>query len=107
MAIVSTDININNNDLTNGAGYFTQGSNPEVKPHNGKTNAFLVAGTFDGASISLQHKIGEVWVDVGENTTLTDDGGGLFTTPVSNIRVSVQGAGPSIDVQVIIKPIVL
>jgi len=40
---------------------------------------------------------------------LTANGGGLFTSPVSNIRVKVSNAAgsPNFDVQVIIKPIIL
>ena len=90
-----------------GAGNFDSTTTPAVTSPNGKTNGFLVAGTFDGATVKLQHKIGDQWVDVGSHTTLTANGGGLFTTPVSNVRVNVSGAGSSFDVQVIIKPIVL
>ena len=114
MAIVSTDINIDSTILGSGGGgdtFFNATTTPAVNPHNGKTNAFLVAGDFSsGSSVTLQHKIGDTWVDVGPDTTLTANGGGLFTSPVSNIRVKVSNAaatGPSFDVQVIIKPIIL
>lgn len=113
MALVSTDINIDSNILGSGGGgdtFFDATTTPAVNPHNGKTNAFLVAGSFSsGSSVTLQHKIGDTWVDVGPDTTLTASGGGLFTSPVSNIRVKVSNAAglPSFDVQVIIKPIIL
>ena len=104
MAKVSTDISIANAQLSGGAGNFDSSTTPAVTAHNGKTNAFLVAGTFDSATVKLQQKIGATWIDVGTDTTLTASGGGLFTTPVSNIRVAVSGAGSSFDVDVVIKP---
>ena len=107
MSKVSTDINLTNSDLSAGAGNFDSSTDPAVTSSNGKTNGFLVAGTFDGATVKLQQKIGTDWVDVGSRTTLTTDGGGLFTTPVSNLRVNVSGAGSNFDVTVVIKPIQL
>ena len=107
MALVTTDTEIAYAQLSGGAGNFDATTTPSVNPHNGKTNAFLVSGTFDSATVKLQHKIGSTWVDVGQDTTLTASGGGLFTSPVSNIRVAVSGAdsGGYFSVQVVIKPI--
>lgn len=110
MAKVSTDINITAADLGSGGdGGFTASTTPAITPHNGKTNAFLVSGEFAGGTVKLQHKIGDNYVDIGPDTTLTANGGGLFTTPVSALQVAVTGAdgSPSFDVQVIIKPIIL
>jgi len=110
MAKVSTDINITASDLGSGGdGGFTASTTPAITPHNGKTNAFLVSGEFAGGTVKLQHKIGDNYVDIGPDTTLTANGGGLFTTPVSALQVAVTGAdgSPSFDVQVIIKPIIL
>lgn len=107
MAKVSTHVNITSSDLSAGAGTFTSTTTPAITPHNGKTNAFLVSGAFAGGTVKLQHKIANTYVDVGPDTTLTANGGGLFTSPVSDLRVSVSGAtgSPSFDVDVIIKPI--
>lgn len=108
MAKVSTDINITSFDLdSGGGGVYSSTTTPAITPHNGKTNAFLVSGAFAGGIVKLQHKIGANYVDVGPDTTLTANGGGLFTTPVSDIRVLVDNAtgSPAFDVQVIIKPI--
>jgi hypothetical protein len=108
MALVSTDINITASDLGSGGDEsFTASTTPAITPHNGKTNAFLVSGDFAGGTVTLQHKIGDTYVDIGPDTTLTANGGGLFTSPVSDIRVDVTGAdgSPAFDVQVIIKPI--
>jgi hypothetical protein len=110
MAIVSTDINLTASDLDSGGDqFFNASTTPAITPHNGKTNAFLVSGDFAGGTVKLQHKIGANYVDIGTDTTLTANGGGLFTSPVSDIGVSVVGAdgSPAFDVQVIIKPIIL
>jgi hypothetical protein len=110
MAKVSTNINLNSSHLGSGGSQsFTSTTTPAITPHNGKTNAFLVSGAFAGGTVKLQHKIGDNYVDIGPDTTLTANGGGLFTTPVSDLQVSVTGAdgSPSFDVQVIIKPISL
>tara|TARA_Y100000385_G_scaffold277952_1_gene325626 strand:+ start:448 stop:813 length:366 start_codon:yes stop_codon:yes gene_type:complete len=119
MAKVSTDIIIDYNDLTyttsnDGTGTFDVTTTPAITPHNGKTNAFMVAGAFDGATVKLQYKIRQeasgnpttpAVVDLGPETTLTSDGGGLFTTPVSDLQVKVTDAGTSFNVTVVIKPI--
>ena len=108
MANVSTDINLTAAMLgSNGDQSFTASTTPAVTPHNGKTNAFLVSGDFGGGTVKLQHRVGSTYVDIGPETTLTADGGGLFTSPVSDINVAVVGAdgSPSLDVKVIIKPI--
>ena len=108
MAKVSTDINITDSNLgSGGSESFTSTTTPAVTPHNGKTNAFLVSGDFAGGTVKLQHKIGSTYVDIGPDTTLTANGGGLFTSPVSDIAVKVTGASgsPAFDVQVVIKPI--
>ena len=107
MANQSTDQNIVYADLTGGAGTFTSSTTPAINPTNGKTNAFLVSGTFNGATVTLKHKVGSSYVAVGEDTTLTDEGGALFTSPVSDIAVSVASAGSSFDITVVIKPILL
>ncbi|MEL0160431.1 MAG: hypothetical protein VXA48_15925, partial [Deltaproteobacteria bacterium] len=51
----------------------------------------LAAGTFDGATVKLQHQIGSTWVDLGSDTTLTADGGGQFITPQSSQLAAVTG----------------
>ena len=120
MAKVSTEIELGSGNLAyttsnDGNGVFDATTTPAITPHNGKTNAFIVAGNFDGATVKLQHKLntashGTQQFDIGPDTTLTANGGGLFTSPVSNIRVKVSnaaGSGPAFDVQVIIKPIIL
>ena len=74
---------------------------------NGKPSGFLVAGTFDGATVKLQQLIGATYVDLGDETTLTTSGGGLFVTPVGTLRVAITGAGAGFSVTILIKPIEL
>ena len=74
---------------------------------NGKPSGFLVAGTFDGATVKLQQLIGATYVDLGNETTLTTSGGGLFVTPVGTLRVAITGAGAGFSVTILIKPIEL
>jgi len=78
-----------------------------VPDWNGRLGAFLASGTFDGATVKLQHKIGAEWVDVGVDTTISSSGGGQFITPQSNLRVSVSGGGGSPSITVIVKPLVI
>jgi hypothetical protein len=78
-----------------------------VPDWNGRLGAFLVAGTFDGATVKLQHKIGSTWVDLGSDTTVTADGGGQFITPQAELRVNVSSAGASTSVTVQVKPLVV
>ena len=74
---------------------------------NGQLGAFLAAGTFDGATVKLQHKVGSTWVDLGADTSITSDGGGQFITPQSELRVNVSGGGSSLSVAVIVKPLTI
>ena len=115
MAKVSTEIELGSGNLAyttsnDGNGVFDATTTPAITPHNGKTNAFIVAGNFDGATVKLQHKLntashGTQQFDIGPDTTLTANGGGLFTSPLSDIQLKVTGAGTSFDVTVVIKPI--
>lgn len=96
-------------------GTYGPGSTPEVNPGTGGLMAFFVEGTFDGATVKLQHRINNSWytggspgyVDVGTDTTLTAAGGGLFVSPFSELAVNVASAGGSTNVKVVIKPVIL
>lgn len=63
----------------------------------GGTGTFSVAGTFGGATVTLQFlgPDGSTWIAAGSDTTLTAAGGGNFTLASGNIRVSVSGGSPS------------
>lgn len=80
----------------------------EVPDWNGRIGAILASGNFDGATVSLQHKIGNNWVALGEETTLTVAGGGQFITPQSQLRVVISGGSQSSQsIDVVVKPIVI
>jgi hypothetical protein len=79
----------------------------ELPSWNGKLGAFLASGTFDGATVKLQHKIGSEWVDLGPDVTLSAAGGGQFITPQSELRVDTDTAGTSTSITVIVKPLVV
>jgi hypothetical protein len=74
---------------------------------NGKPSAFLVAGTFGSATVKLQHLIGSTYVDLGPETTLLANGGGLFITPQGSLRVAISGGVAGFSVSITIKPIEL
>jgi hypothetical protein len=74
---------------------------------NGKPSGFAVAGTFSGATVKLQQLIGTTYVDLGSETTLTANGGGLFVTPIGSLRIAISGATAGFSVTTIIKPIEL
>lgn len=63
----------------------------------GGVGSFLVAGTFTGATVSLEvlGPDGSTYIAVSANTTLTAAGGGNFMLPQSTIRASVTGGTPS------------
>lgn len=79
----------------------------ELPAWNGKLGAFLASGTFDGATVKLQHKIGSEWVDLGTDVTLSAAGGGQFITPQSELRLNTSAAGASTSITVIVKPLVV
>ena len=85
----------------------TADGNTLVPDWNGHIGAFLAAGTFDGATVKLQQKIGSTWVDLGSDTTLTADGGGQFITPQNELRVNTSSAGASTSITIIVKPLVV
>ena len=78
-----------------------------VPDWNGRLGAFLASGTFDGATVKLQHKVGDDWVDMGTDTTLTTAGGGQFITPQAQLRVNTFNAGASTSIKIIVKPLTI
>ena len=63
----------------------------------GGYGVFTVAGTFGGATITLQFlgPDGTTWTTMGTETTLTAAGGGMFAYPPGQIRAAVSGGPPS------------
>lgn len=60
----------------------------------GGVGVFTAAGTFSGATITLQYlgPDGLTWFAVGPDTTLTAAGGGAFLLPPGSIRAAVTGS---------------
>ena len=63
----------------------------------GGRGSFVVAGTFGGATVSLQllGPNGTTWITAGTYTTLTAEGIGNFDLPQGRIRAAVTGGPPS------------
>ena len=62
----------------------------------GGVGAFLVRGTFGGATVRLQFQYDDTWLDVaGGDVDLTAQGGGGFFLPEGLIRAEVEGGTPS------------
>lgn len=64
---------------------------------DGGIGAFSAAGTFSGATITLQWlgPDGTTYLTVGADTTLTAAGAGGFVLPPCKIRALVSGGPPS------------
>ena len=95
-------------------GTYNSASTPAINAGSGLPMAYFCEGTFDGATVKLQHKITSLndgsspaYVDVGAHTTLTANGGAIFISPFSDLAVNVANDGTSTSVRVIIKPIEL
>ena len=71
---------------------------------NGSTGMFAVQGSFSGAEIKLQHKLGAVWQDIGADATLTASGSTLFTTAATQLQV-VTGSHTGASVTVTVEPV--
>lgn len=92
--------------------YGTQIQNPEVGQSyevswNGSEGMFAVsAAAFNGASFSLQHKLGDYWVDLGEDAVLdTSSGGVIFSTSASELKVVVSGPTNPTNGFIIVEPV--
>jgi hypothetical protein len=66
-------------------------------PWLGGPGIFKVAGTFGGATVSLQYlgPDGATWSDVGPDTTKVAAGGAWFILDPCQIRAVVSGGAPS------------
>ena len=100
-----TNINIANHSALdgNGNGVLNSLTTPAINSINGGTYCFLASGAIpaSGCTLTLQHKVGSNYVDIGDDAVLTGAGGCVFTTSQSDIRLVVAGnnnATNSIDV---------
>lgn len=64
---------------------------------DGGIGVFSAAGTFSGATVTLQFlgPDGSTALTVGTDTTLTAAGGGGFVLPPCKIRAEISGGSPS------------
>lgn len=64
---------------------------------DGGTGVFSAAGTFSGATVTLQFMgpDGATWIAAGVDTTLTTAGAGGFILPPGRIRAEITGGPPS------------
>lgn len=74
----------------------TAATGPEVG-WGGGPGMFSVAGTFGGATVTLQFlgPDGVTWIACGPDTTLTAAGGGIFNLSNKKVRALVTGGAPS------------
>jgi hypothetical protein len=70
---------------------------------NGSSGMFAVIGTFGGATIKLQHKIADSYVDIGADVTYTAAGQQLFATSSKELKVVLSSAPTNVDI--IVAPI--
>lgn len=89
--ITTTSINLYGLGDTNGNGTYNAGtSSPKINPIKGGTYSFLASGTFSsGTTLTLQHKVGAAYVDLGADAVLTSAGGCTFTTSQTEIQLVV------------------
>ena len=81
---------------SSGNGTLTSTTNPSINNLNGGDYTFLASGTFaTGRTLTLQHKVGEEFIDIGTDAVLTAPGGCVFTTSASEIRLVVSGSNES------------
>ena len=89
-----TNINLSGSTTldSDGNGTLNTASTPALNNLNGGTYCFLASGTFgSGRTLTLQQKVGESFVDVGDDAILTAPGGCVFTTSQSEIQLVVSG----------------
>jgi hypothetical protein len=69
----------------------------EAQPWNGGRGAFMVEGTFAGATVKLQYKTPNgTWIDVdATNAAFTAAGMCVFECPPGDIRAAVSSGSPS------------
>ena len=62
---------------------------------SGGRGTFSVVGTFDGATVQLEHSPdgGDTWVSVGSDTVLTAAGMGNFGVNAGQVRANVTISG--------------
>ena len=67
---------------------------------------FAVSGSnFQSSTVKLQHKIGDTYLDIGNEANFTTNGATLFTTSANSLRVAVDGSGNTLAAVVEVQPV--
>jgi len=76
-------------------------------PWNGSTGMFAVsASAFNGVEATLQHKIGNYWVDFGAEAVLGTNSAVIFSSSETELRVVVSaGSGNPTSGVISVKPV--
>tara|TARA_B110000014_G_C19813043_1_gene422022 strand:+ start:237 stop:563 length:327 start_codon:yes stop_codon:yes gene_type:complete len=92
----------------NGNGVLTSQTTPKIKNINGGTYCFLASGAIpaSGCTLTLQHKVGANYIDIGDDAVLTGPGGCVFTTSQSDIQLVIAGNNATANsIDVVIAPV--
>lgn len=105
-----TNINIASSGAldSNGNGILNATTNPKISPLRGGTYCFLASGAIpaSGCTLTLQHKVGANYIDIGDDAVLTGPGGCVFTTSQSDIQLVIAGNNAtSNSIDVVIAPV--
>ena len=112
-----TNINLNTTGVADatlavggsaGNGTLNATSKPPVNKIKGGTYCFLASGTFQaGRTLTLKQKVGDAYVNVGDDAILTSPGGCVFTTSQSDVELVVSGGSSAYqdDLHVTIAPV--
>jgi hypothetical protein len=93
---------------SSGNGVLTSATTPAINPLRGGTYCFLASGAIpaSGCTLTLQHKVGANYVDIGDDAVLTGPGGCVFTTSQSDIQLVIAGNNASSNsIDVVIAPV--
>jgi len=67
---------------------------------------FAVTGSnYQSSTVKLQHKIGDTYLDIGNEANFTTNGATLFTTSANSLRVAVDGSGSTLVAVVEVQPV--
>tara|TARA_R110002020_G_scaffold14053_2_gene49890 strand:+ start:2016 stop:2351 length:336 start_codon:yes stop_codon:yes gene_type:complete len=90
MASSITNLNLYGLGDTAGNGTYNSGTATKINPSKGGDYCFISSGTFsNGTTLTLQHKVGEAYVDIGSDAVLTAPGGCVFTSTQSDLQLVV------------------
>lgn len=93
---------------SNGNGVLNSTTTPKINNINGGTYCFLASGAIpaSGCTLTLQHKVGSNYVDIGDDAVLTGAGGCVFTTSQADIQLIIAGNNATANsIDVVIAPV--